>query len=79
MQFLGAINVPYAIAAAIGALSSGSLRSVLLLVVGLANLSQFLKDLHADRQGRWTRRLTFITVVDGAFALVCLALVALLW
>jgi hypothetical protein len=50
------------------------LRAALLLTVSIANLSQFAKDLHANASGRWKRRLLFITIVDGVFGFVMLAL-----
>jgi hypothetical protein len=76
MQFLGAINLPFVVASLIGATAAPSLRAPLLLTVALANLSQFAKDLHAHASGRWKRRLLFITVVDGSFGFVMLALAA---
>ena len=76
MQFLGAINLPFVVTSLIGATAAPSLRAPLLLTVALANLSQFAKDLHAHASGRWKRRLLFITIVDGTFGFVMLALAA---
>jgi hypothetical protein len=76
MQFLGAMNLPFVVASLIGAAAAPQLRAPLLLTVALANLSQFAKDLHAHSSGRWKRRLMFITVVDGTFGFVMLALAA---
>lgn len=74
MQFLGAINLPFVVASLIGATAPPALRAPLLLTVSLANLSQFAKDLHAHASGRWKSRLLFITIVDGLFGFVMLAL-----
>jgi len=74
MQFLGAINLPFVVASLLGAMAPPALRAPLLLTVSLANLSQFAKDLHAHASGRWKSRLLFITIVDGLFGLVMLAL-----
>jgi hypothetical protein len=74
MQFLGAMNLPYVVASLIGAMGPPVLRAPLLLIVALANLSQFARDLVAHASGRWKRRLLFITIVDGAFGFVMLAL-----
>ena len=74
MQFLGAMNLPFVVASLIGAMAPPTLRGPLLLTVSLANLSQFAKDLHAHASGRWKQRLLFITIVDGMFGFVMLAL-----
>ena len=74
MQFLGAINFAILMACGLGMVGSPDVIEGMLVVVGVANLSQFLKDLHAHASGRWRRRLAIITTIDAFFAFTCLGL-----
>jgi hypothetical protein len=57
-----------------------TVRTPVLLIVAAANLSQFAKDVHAHRTGRWKPRLGAITSIDGFFlALVASALIFSPW
>ena len=72
MQFLGAMNVAIIVACIYGLLGGNSVRTPVLLIVAVANLSQFIKDVHAHRTGRWKPRLAAITALDGFFGVACL-------
>lgn len=74
MQFLGAMNASIFVACGLGIVGSPAVTKAVLVVVGVANLSQFLKDVHAHASGRWRSRLAIITVVDASFAVACLSL-----
>ena len=74
MQFLGAINVAIIVACGLGITGPPDIARAMLIVVGVANLSQFLKDIHAHASGRWRPRLAVITTVDALFSVTCLGL-----
>ncbi|HEX7883950.1 MAG TPA: hypothetical protein VF499_14595 [Afipia sp.] len=76
MQFLGAMNVSILIACIYGIMGNAAVQTAVLLIVSVANLSQFVKDVHAHSTGRWKPRLAMITFLDGFFGFVCLGVYA---
>jgi hypothetical protein len=72
MQFLGAMNVSILTACIYGIMGNAAVQTAVLLIVSVANLSQFVKDVHAHSTGRWKPRLATITFLDGFFGFVCL-------
>lgn len=72
MQFLGAMNVSILLACIYGIVGDASVQTAVLLIVAVANLSQFAKDVHAHSTGRWKPRLAMITSIDAFFGFVCL-------
>lgn len=72
MQFLGAMNVSILVACIYGIVGGASVQTAVLLIVAVANLSQFAKDVHAHSTGRWKPRLAMITSIDAFFGFVCL-------